>query len=201
MRFTVQETYLGFRELAHARDCLRPAWTADVREDDAYRSAYGGPAGPHSCCHEECDHGGLYQRTTLRLICFSCQAAYLLSGEGSLHRTTTRATGVGQPPRQVAGLFLWPGEPWYDEDPRAWLVTRSRTDRVRATDAVGEIHRERGPRGGRQFAAVALPSPHGPYGIGLIRWERAREGFGSVAAAAKWIAQLLAEGDEAGGPA
>jgi hypothetical protein len=196
MRFTVQETYLGFRELAHARDCLRPAWTADLCEDDAYRYAYGGRAGRHSCRHEKCDHGGLYQRTTLRLICSSCQAAYLISGEGALRRTSTRETGFGQPPRKVAGLFLWPGEPWFDENPRAWLVTGTHTERVRTADVVGEIHRERGPRGGRQFAAVALPSPHGPYGVGPVRWERAQEGFGSVAAAAKWVGRQMAEGGE-----
>ncbi|MGW6456279.1 hypothetical protein ACWF94_10195 [Streptomyces sp. NPDC055078] len=198
MRLGIQDTYLGFRELVHDQGCRRPAWTVDIREDDAYRTTYTGATERHSCRNEDCDHSDIYPRTTVRVICLSCRIAYVISGEGAdCRHTTTRTTGIGQTPRKVAGVFLWPGEPWLDEEPRDWLVTREKPVRVRTMDVIGEIHERRGPRGGKQFTAAALPSPSGPYGIGTVRWERVQEGFTSVSAATKWIVAQAPDGGEA----
>ncbi|MCX4787663.1 hypothetical protein OG369_16160 [Streptomyces sp. NBC_01221] len=189
MNLDVQDTYLGWRELGHGPDCPRPSWTVDVRDDEHYRSTYGGAVARHSCPNEDCDHDGSYPRTTVRVVCRTCHAAHVISGEsGSSRRTTTRSTGFGEAPRRVAGLYLWPGQPWFDDDPHEFLVTRSKPERVRPADVVGKIHEGRGPRGGKQFSAVALPRPNGTYGIGTLRWARVKEGLPSCSAAAKWIA-------------
>ena len=198
MSLIAQEVYLSWHELVHRPDCVRPSWTVDIREDEAHRSSYGGAVERHSCPNEDCEHSGSYPRTTVRVVCLSCHNAHVVSGEsGSLHHTTTRTTGFGQLPRRAAGLYLWPGEPWFDEEPREWLVTRRKPARVLPPDVVGEICQGRGPRGGRQFTAAALPKASGSYGTGLLRWERAEEGFTSLSAAAKWIAAQAPEGDEA----
>ncbi|OIJ89814.1 hypothetical protein BIV24_19280 [Streptomyces colonosanans] len=177
------------------KDCSRPSWTVDIREDEVYRSSYGGYRGPverHSCPNEECEHGGSCLRTTVRVVCLSCHVAHVITGEsGSIRSSTTETTGYGEAPRKVGGLFLWPGEPWpwFDSGPREWLVSRKKPQRLHEEDLTGSISEGRGPRGGRTYSAAALPSPTGPYGIGSrIRWERAQDGFTSITAAAKWIA-------------
>src|SRR5690606_40425540 len=107
MRLTVQEVHLGWRELPHRPDCVRPSWTVDVREDEAYRSSYGGSLGRHACQDEDCEHSSSYPRTTVRVVCLSCRTAHVISGEcGSSRHATTRATGFGRPPRKAGGLYL-----------------------------------------------------------------------------------------------
>ncbi|MFD5424822.1 hypothetical protein [Streptomyces sp. NPDC127084] len=198
MNLSLQDTYLGWRELPHGPACPRPSWTVDVREDEHCRSSYGGATERHTCPNEDCDHGGSYPRTAVRVVCLACHVAHVISGEsGGNHRTTTRETGFGEAPRKAAGLYLWPGQPWFDAEPHEFLVTRGKPRRLTASDVVGEIHEGRGPRGGKQFSAVAMPTPNGTYGIGAIRWERARDGFPSCSAAAKWIAAQTRESDEA----
>ena len=198
MNLSVQDTYLGWRELVHGPGCPRPSWTVDVRDDEHYRSSYGGAVERHACPNEDCDHGGAYPRTTVRVICLACHVAHVFSGEsGSSRCTTTRTTGFGEAPRKVAGLYLWPGQPWFDDEPHEFLVSRAKPQRLTAVDVVGEIHEGRGPRGGKQFSAVALPSPDGTYGIGALRWTVAQEGFTSCTAAVKWIAAQTPESDEA----
>ncbi|MEV6757301.1 hypothetical protein [Streptomyces sp. NPDC051214] len=190
MNPSVQETYFGWRELAHRPGCGRPAWTVDVRKDEGFRSSYGGALGQHVCSDEDCDHNSRYPRTTVRVICVSCHTAHLVRGEamGDFH-TNTKALGFGEEPRKVAGLFLWPGEVWFDDEPHEWLVTGRKVARVQRTDVMGQISVGRGPRGGKQYAAVALPTPEGAYGFGEHRWLRAHQGFKSLPAAAKWIGE------------
>lgn len=199
MSLSVQETYLGWRELAHAADCARPLWMVDVREDEGYRASYSGDGTRHACTGEDCDHGSSFPRMTVRVVCPSCHMAHVIRGEShSNHRTTTKATGIGEAPRKVVGLFLWPGEPWFNNEPHQWLATRHKPGRIQPKDVVGEIHEDRGPRGGKQYAALALPTPDGPYGVGRLRWQRMQEGFRSFAAAAKWLAaQHYEDGGEA----
>ncbi|MGX1975479.1 hypothetical protein [Streptomyces kronopolitis] len=193
MNLDIQETYFGWAELQRTQDCARPAWTAEVREDSAYRASYGSATVRHECANEDCDHGSSYSRTTVRLLCASCHAAHLVCGETrSMHHTTSRTTGIGEIPRRKAGLYVWPGEPWFDEEPHQWLVTLNKPHRIVPTDAVGEIHQVRSARGGTQYTACAVPGVDGQYGSvhgrDRIRWSRAQEGLRSLAAAAKWIA-------------
>ncbi len=148
MSLSVQETYLGWRELPHATGCTRPSWTVDVREDEGYRSSYSGVHTTHACPDEACDHGSRFPRATVRVVCTSCHVAHVIRGEShSSHHTTTKVTGFGEAPRKVAGLFLWPGEPWFDGEPHQWLVTRHRPARIRPTDVVGRIHAGARPLG------------------------------------------------------
>jgi hypothetical protein len=198
MNLSVQDVYLGWRELAHGADCPRPSWTVDVRDDEHYRSSYGGATERHSCPNEDCDHGGSYPRTTVRVVCLACHVAYVIAGEtGSSRSTTTWTTGFGEAPRKVAGLYLWPGQPWFDDESHEFLVSRARPQRLTVADVVGEISEGRGPRGGKRFSAAALPSPNGRYGGRTLRWAVAREGFATCSAAAKWIAAQTPESDEA----
>jgi len=197
MNLNIRETYFGWRELSHHRDCLRPAWAIDVREDEGFRPSYGGARGQHDCTDEDCEHSSRYPRTTVRVICRSCRSAHVIRGEAlSDFHTTTKRVGFGEEPRRLAGLFLWPGEVWFDNEPHEWLVTSRQVARVQRPDLAGRISEGRGPRGGKQYSAVAVPSAEGTYGYGENRWARAHEGFKSLSAAAKWVAEQNHEGAE-----
>lgn len=188
---SVQDTYLGWELLAHRPNCKRPEWGVDVRDDDYnIRNRHDGP--DHSCPNEDCGHANRYTQTTVRIVCRSCGTAHVLHGE---NLTTTSAStaylGYGQAPRKVAGLYLWPGEPWLSygravsDEPHDFLVTGARVDRVSEADVVGQIVQGRGKRGAVVWTAAAVPG--GEYGIGRVRFAQVAEGLRSVAAAAKWI--------------
>ncbi|MEV0527085.1 hypothetical protein AB0I66_26995 [Streptomyces sp. NPDC050439] len=197
MNLSVQDTYFGWRGLAHRSDCRSPAWSVDVRVDEGFRPSYGSALGQHVCSDEDCDHNSSYTRTTLRVICPSCHTAHVIRGEAMTDaHTTTKAVGFGEEPRKIAGLLLWPGGAWFDGEPHEWIVTGRKMARVQRSDVMGQISEGRGPRGGKQDAAVALPTPDGTYGFGKDRWARARNGFKSLPAAAKWIAEQNHEGVE-----
>ncbi|MCT9092622.1 hypothetical protein N4G70_27690 [Streptomyces sp. ASQP_92] len=198
MNLNVQDIYLGWTDLPHGPGCAFSSWAVDIREDEHFRSSYGGATTRHTCPDEDCDHGRSYARTTVRVVCLSCHCAHLISGESiSSQAATTKATGFGEAPRKVAGLYLWPGEPWFDDEPHEFLVTHDKPKRVQASNVIGSIHEGRGPRGGKQFSATALPATNGTYGYGKLRWSRAEKGFTSLYAAAKWIAAQAPESDEA----
>ncbi|MGW7201074.1 hypothetical protein [Streptomyces chryseus] len=201
---SVQDTYLGWRHLEHAPACKRPEWGVDVREDDyALRENYGGPG--HGCPIDDCGHANRYTQTTVRIVCRSCGTAHVLDGE-NVQTTTTRTEhlGYGLPPRKVAGLHLWPAEPWLyfgrsaSDEPHDFLVTSERVDRVTEADVVGQITQGRGKRGGIVWSAAAVPSPRGPYGDGRasgVAYAQLADGLRTVPAAAKWIAAQLAQKD------
>lgn len=194
MNLSVQETYLGWHRLAHAPDCARPSWTIDLRVDDGHRSSYGSARANHTCLDEDCDHGSAFPQVTVRVVCACCHLAHVIRGEGhSQHHTTTRTTGVGEAPHTVSSLHLWPGVSWFDDKPHQWLATRSAPATIQPADVIGEIHEERGPRGGARYVALALPDAEGPYGLDRLRWRLARDGFRSLTAAAKWLAARLPE--------
>jgi hypothetical protein len=191
----VQNTYLDWEPVAHGIRCRYPQWSVDTRtEHGAFRDRRGLPA--HSCPNEECGHTDRMDRTTVRIVCTSCGVALVMSGEAHDERlTSTQALGYGQGPRRVAGLYLWPGEPlvygWgatVEDATRDWIVTRTHVRRVRPEDVVGEICTSRGPRGGRQFAALAGPARDGQFGYPHVRYTHAEDGLKSLTAAAKWIA-------------
>ncbi|MFE2046620.1 hypothetical protein ACFXAZ_38060 [Streptomyces sp. NPDC059477] len=204
---SVLETYLGWDEPWHLVGCKRPSWLVDFRTDPGeYRSRRGGEA--HACANEDCGHGDRYPRTTVRIVCPSCQAALVVRGEDASTRqgtTATTAYGYGMPARSMAGLLLWPGEPRLRighlraEEPFDFLVTGKGVKRPAEADVVGAISEGRGKRGGTVWHAVALPSP-GKYG--RFNWGRTNEDAPArtVAAAAKWIRAGL-DVDEQGGDA
>lgn len=212
----VQTTYLGWERLTHARICKKPSWEVDVRTDDEtrYRGRYGEPRPAHKCDDEDCGHGNSFAQITVRVVCRSCGIAEVITGEHNddTGRSTTRIStlGYGMAPRKVAGLFLWPGQPWLalgraaTGEPHDFLVTATRPagDLVTAADVVGQITQSRGQRGGVVWNALAVADPAGPYGTyrvreGLVAFRFCQEGtLRSIAAAAKWIAQQQANGGE-----
>lgn len=194
----VQDTYLGWDLLRHFDSCTRPQWTVDVRrEDNVFRARHGGEK--HDCPNEGCYHGDRYERTTVRIVCTSCQMAHVIKSEEGLHSSSTKnAThGYGQQPRKVAGLLLWPGEPFLSfgrlssDEPWDYLVTRPGVTRVTEDDVVGLVQQTRGTRGAVKWSAVAVRSEAGPYGLSPLRFARAEERMASVSAAAKWTAKAL----------
>ncbi|TQE35445.1 hypothetical protein [Streptomyces ipomoeae] len=212
---TVQDSYLGWEQLTHAKACKRPVWEVDLRRrEDAWRYkaslAYEERA-EHKCADEFCSHGNRFDELTVRIVCRSCGMAEVITGERNEDTgrtsTSTRWLGYGLPPRRIAGLLLWPGEPWLNvgraetDEPHDFLVTRSGVERVIKEAVAGQIAQTRGKRGGVIWTGCAVPSEDGPYGVGLgrIRWARVQEGFKTPAAAAKWIAVQLAEAGAGGG--
>jgi hypothetical protein len=194
---TALETYLGWEELQHLAGCPKPAWSVDVRTDlDELRKGY---RGEHTCPNEECGHSNRYERTTVRIVCRSCQAAVVIRGEDvstSRGMTVNTTWGYGQKPRTMAGLLLWPGEPWLNvgrlssNEPYDYVVTRTGVTQVTEADIVGIITQHRGKRGAVTWQAGALPTP-GKYA--RLNWGRTSEDkpLRTIAAAAKWIAAQL----------
>lgn len=208
---TVQATYLGWEQLEHLASCKRPAWQVDFRTDeDEIRARYGGDA--HDCSNDECVHGDRYAKTTVRIVCTSCQAALVIEGEGcsaSLGMTANTTYGYGLPPRKLAGLLLWPGEPFLDfgrlrtGEPYDFLVTRPGVKHVTRADVVGVIMQTRGKRNAVTWSAAVGPRDN-RYARGRVDWTRHSGDdatLRTVAAAARWIAAQLATQDEAAGDA
>ncbi|MEV6614236.1 hypothetical protein AB0N31_10510 [Streptomyces sp. NPDC051051] len=207
------DTYLGWEQPQHRTGCKRPSWEIGLRrEENAYRRTWhGDPPLTHSCPQEECGHGNSYEQTMVRIVCRSCGAAQVITGEATVDTgttmTSTKTLGYGLPPRQAAGLLLWPGQPWLDfgravdDEPHDFVVTRTGTKEVTKDTVVGQISQGRGKLGGILWTALAVPDPQGPYGYGQhVRWAHASDGRGrggsplrTVAAAARWIGARLAE--------
>ncbi|MGW5123019.1 hypothetical protein ACWEQ7_02960 [Streptomyces sp. NPDC004069] len=209
---SVIETYLGWQEPRHLADCRKPDWSVQWRTDDnELRDRHAGDK--HACPNEACDHADRYPRTTVRIVCTSCQAAFVIRGEAdriSRGMTSTTTYGYGLPPRRLSGLLLWPGEPWLNlgsyrsADPYDFVVTPLGVKRVTQADVVGTITQGRGKRGAVIWTATALPDPDGTHGYGRIRWNRVSDGrdgtpLRSVAAAAKWITAQTTSAKKGGG--
>ncbi|EPD63143.1 hypothetical protein [Streptomyces sp. HGB0020] len=206
---TVQSTYLGWEQPEHLASCKRPTWSVDFRTDeDEIRGRDGGDA--HACANDECQHGDRYPQITVRIVCTSCQAAVVIRGEhGYTSRGMTANTtyGYGLPPRKLAGLLLWPGEPFLDfgrqrtDEPYDLLVTRLGVKRVTRENTVGVIMQTRGKRGAVTWSAAVGPRDS-KYLRGRIDWSRHSGDdatLRTVTAAAKWIAAQLASSDADGG--
>ncbi|MGW2501836.1 hypothetical protein ACWCXL_12090 [Streptomyces sp. NPDC001588] len=207
------DTYLGWETPRHHRGCQRPVWDVGIRtEDDIMRS--GGRMGEivkHDCRDECCSHGSVFEQTVVRIVCHSCGAAQVISGEKTeytgVSTTSTQLLGYGLKPRQAAGLLLWPAEPWLslgranDAEPHDFVVTHPKVKAVTKDVIVGQITQGRGQHGGVVWTALAVPDPEGTYGYGqLIRWAHANDGRGrggnalrTVTAAARWIGARTAE--------
>ncbi|MFI0528514.1 hypothetical protein ACH3XX_00520 [Streptomyces scabiei] len=202
---TAQSTYLGWDLLTHFKNCAKPVWTVDAKgEDGVFRARHGGKK--HECPNEECWHDDRYTKTTVRIVCFSCSRAYTLDSEEALRAgsSSTVTKGYGEAPRRVAGLLLWPGEPFWNYgrmstgEPWDFIVTRPGITRVAEADVVGSIGQGRGKRGGVCWSAAAVRSDDGPYGLRPLRFAYAENSLRTVAAAAKWAAARLAEAPAGG---
>jgi hypothetical protein len=200
---TVQDTYLGWEQPEHLAGCKRPVWTVDFRTDpDEFRGRHDGDA--HACPNDDCQHGDRYPRTTVRIVCTSCQTAVVIRGEEcstSWGMTANTTYGYGLPPRRVAGLLLWPGEPFLNigrlnsDEPYDLLVTRTGVKRVTRADVVGVIMQTRGKRNAVTYSAATDPRDN-EHMRGRIDWARRSSDDGTlrtVTAAARWIGARLAE--------
>lgn len=212
---SVLDTYLGWEQPRHQDGCKRPSWEVAVRTDESvYRHEYrsiGEPPVTHRCRDEECGHSGSYRQVSVRIVCRSCGAAQVVRGEDTADTgTTTTSTqhlGYGLAPRPMAGLLLWPGQPWLPfgrdgaEHPHDYVVTRTGVRQVTADTVVGQLIQGTGKLGGVVWATLAVPDPDGPYGYGTpVRYAARNDGRGqggsplrSVGAAARWVGARLAE--------
>ncbi|WP_329338536.1 hypothetical protein OG866_26950 [Streptomyces sp. NBC_00663] len=223
MRSTL-DTYLGWETLRHFDGCKRPlvkiAWRRDENE---YRRdpdrGFGGSSVNHSCTTEYCAHGNSFTKLTVRIVCITCTAAQVITGEATedtgISTTTTKHLGYGLAPRQAAGLLLWPGMPWIDvgrmgsEEPHDFVVTRTGVKTVTQDVVVGQITQGRGKLGGLVWTALAVPDPEGRYGFGRpVHYMHRNDGRGdggsplrTVKSAARWVAARLAEHGAQGGGA
>ncbi|MEU4165614.1 hypothetical protein AB0F46_01850 [Streptomyces sp. NPDC026665] len=207
------DTYLGWEKPEHNPGCKRPSWEIGFRmEEDKFRyRGYGEERPQHKCPDESCEHGNTFKKMVVRIVCKSCGAAHMLTGESTrdtrISTTSAEVLGYGLAPRRVAGLLLWPGHPWLEleelrsDEPHDFVVTRTGVEEVTEDTAVGQITQSRGDRGGIVWTALAVPDPEGQYGYGQrIRWAHANDGRGrggsplrSVGSAARWIGARLAE--------
>jgi hypothetical protein len=215
------DTYLGWEKPQHHEGCKRPSWDIGIREDES-RARYqyrGDDPIKHSCSQEDCGHRNTFAETVVRIVCKSCGAARVITGEKTSDTgetvTSTTYLGYGLAPRQAAGLLLWPGHPYLDfgrigsEEPHDFVLTRARVKQVTEDTVVGQITQSRGKLGGIVWTALAVPDPKGQYGYGQrIRWVHANDGRGrggtplrTVPAAARWIGARLAEASSLGGAA
>ncbi|MFJ5059056.1 hypothetical protein ACIP96_06505 [Streptomyces nigra] len=213
------DTYLGWDVPQHREGCKRPSWDVAVRTDEhEVRKSWPGESTRHECQGRDgdCGHGNSFTKVTVRVVCVSCGAAQLVTGEDTedtrtVMETSTAALGYGLGPRQAAGLLLWPGQPWLDldelraEEPFDFVLTRTGVKKVTADVVVGQITQRTGQRRGVVWSALAVPDPNGQFGLDQhVRWAHANDGRGrggsplrTVRAAARWVAARLAEKESA----
>jgi hypothetical protein len=202
----IETAYFGWSQLTHTDPCPAPSWDIDVRHDAGIRP-HADRAVTHGCPDQHCTHDSDFGRVTVRVICRGCDTAHVITGE-SLTRTTTvtAALGYGQAPRQIAGLYLWPGRPvlhgWgpgpsgLDDQPHEYLVTTALTDRLTPGDCVGAIGRHRTAGGHPRWwaGAVQVPPPLRvvpPDGEYRLTWSHRTSDHTSPETAAAWIAAAI----------
>ncbi|NUP19846.1 MAG: hypothetical protein HOZ81_27960 [Streptomyces sp.] len=217
------DSYVGWETLQHREGCNRPQVRTEWRRDEhEYRRGrgFGEPPLNHKCAdHEYCEHGNDFAKITVRILCVTCTAAQLITGEETeatrISPTSTTVLGYGLPPRQAAGLLLWPGQPWLDigsyrgDEPHDFVVTRTGVRQVTTETVVGQITQGRGKLNGLIWATLAVADPEGQYGFGQpVRYAHRNDGRGqggsplrTVKAAARWVAARLAEHGAQGGGA
>ncbi|MGW0821782.1 hypothetical protein [Streptomyces sp. NPDC002845] len=203
----IEEAYFGWDQLTHTTTCTSPTagWEIDVRHDTGAHPLGQPGTTRHGCPLEDCGHGDTFDRVTVRAICRSCGTAHLITGAGLTRQTTTtEAIGYGQPPRKVAGLYLWPSRPvlygWgpgksgQDDKPHEYLATTELVDCLTPEDCVGAIGRHRTDRGALRWWAAASPVPPPPRLAGQVHrlaWGRRTTDHTSPEQAAAWIAAAI----------
>jgi hypothetical protein len=189
----ITETYFGWKPLAHALGCPSPVWDeAQVLHSEGVRPASYGANETHACTHPAgCGHGDTYERFQLRLLCHDCDTVITLSGENMVQLIShTSATGWGQPPTELAGVWLWPGRPAIEGgQPHQYLVTRQ-AQAITPETLYGIITAYRDSEGARRWIAGAVPDPGGAHQVSTLRWRHASNGLEDLAEAADWIATV-----------
>lgn len=216
------DSYLGWERPQHHAGCKRPSWDIGVRTEERELRYHGYGEAPlkHKCQDDEfCAHGNTFDKTVVRLVCKSCGAAQLITGEKTedtgISTTSTKWLGYGLTPRRQAGLLLWPGQPWLDygrhnsDEPHDFVLTRTGVKEVTEETIVGQLSQSRGQRRGIVWAALAVPDPKGQFGYPQrIKFAHCNDGhhqggspLRTVGAAARWVAARLAEQQTQGGAA
>lgn len=212
---SVLDTYVGWDKPEHLKGCKRPSWDIGIRtEVSEYRPyrGFGETVHKHDCTDECCQHGNTYDKTVVRIVCRSCGAARVVTGESTEDTrdtpTNTQWLGYGLAPRQQAGLLLWPAKPWLDrhlvDELHDYVLTRTGVKQVTADAVVGTLIQGQGKLGGRLWTALAVPDPDGEYGfLQPVRFAHANDGRGrggaplrTLGSAARWVAARLAERSE-----
>lgn len=186
----IEDIYLGWQPLTHTIDCANPVWdTAEVRRDEGAHHVQTG-AESHACVNDGCGHANTFGRVQIRLLCRDCHTIYTIAGEGlGTACTTTSLTGWGQPPRQVGGVWLWPGQPAdAQHQPHDYLVTRGHADQVTAANLLGLITRYRDADGTPRWVAGAELNAGGAHQVHSLRWTYRSAGLADLADAAHWVA-------------
>ncbi len=191
MQQPIEETYFGWQDLPHSIVCAQPVWEIDVRRDTGAHPLPHREDLQHDCPNPHCDHAGTFPRVTVRLICRSCDTVHLISGEdlGSTGICTTQTIGYGARPRQMAGLYLWPGPLGAGYQVYEYLVSARPVGRLRPKDCVGQIGQHPTARGPQLWWARAIRTQ--PPVPGRLDWQRRTSEQPSLDAAAEWIAAAL----------
>ena len=185
----IETVYFGWNAIAHAPGCPAPVWDdADVLHSEGLRPGVRDEH-HHTCTHADCTHADTFPRVQLRLLCRDCQTVHTISGESLTHVLShTSATGWGQPPRQLGGVWLWPGRPPIEgAAPHQYLVTRQGAAVTKAT-LYGVITRYRLADGTPLWMAGAVPDEDGAHHVSVMRWRYASDGLAELEDAAAFIA-------------
>lgn len=186
----IEETYFGWKPLAHGPGCPTPMWDdVQVLHSEGVRpGSYG--AEYHACVQAEadCGHADTFERVQLRLLCRDCGTVITLSGESLAQVIShTSATGWGQPPIQAGEVWLWPGRPpAAGVQPTQYLVTRQ-PQAVTPDTLYGIITGYRDADGTPRWIAGAVQDPDGEHYVHTLRWRHRSAGLTTLDEAAAWI--------------
>ncbi|MFE9684123.1 hypothetical protein [Streptomyces sp. NPDC006285] len=185
----IEETYFGWGQPTHSITCTAQSWDVDIRRDEGVHPLAHRDELQHDCPNPNCDHRNGFPRVTVRLVCRGCTVVHTVVGEelGRPLSTLTQTIGYGTRPRQLAGLYLWPGplNP-ADHEVHEYLVSTRPVARLRPKDCVGQIGRHPTARGPQLWWARALRMQ--PPVPGRLDWRRRISELTSLDAAAQWIA-------------
>lgn len=185
----IEEVYFGWKPVAHAPGCAAPVWDdAEVRHSEGGRPVSTG-AEHHTCPNDVCGHTDTFTRVQLRLLCRDCQTVTVISGESLVQVIShTAATGWGQPPTAVAGVWLWPGRPVAEgAAPYEYLVTLQ-SQAITRELLYGVITSYLSSSGVRRWMGGAVPDKASAHLIAGEQWRYVSPGLASLDEAAAWIA-------------
>jgi hypothetical protein len=186
----IESLYLGWSPLDHPADCPNPTWdSVEIRHDEGGRIVQTG-AEHHACTNDTCSHADSFGRVQLRLLCRDCGSIRTITGEGLTQVPSTVAdSGWGLAPREVSGVWLWPGQPAAPgSEPHDYLVTLEQAAAVTTESLYGIITRYHDASGTPRWIAGALPDPDGKHQVHSLRWRHRTAGLADLDAAAAWIA-------------
>lgn len=185
----IEEVYFGWKPLVHGPGCPNPVWDdAQVLHSEGVRpGTYG--ADHHTCTHPDCGHRDTFERVQLRLLCRDCKTVTTISGESLVQVIShTAATGWGQPPTPLAGVWLWPGRPAIPGgQPHQYLVTQQ-AQALTHDLLYGIITGYHDSNGHPLWIAAAVPDQAGAHQVSTLRWRHSSNGLTTLDEAAAWIA-------------